>query len=82
MGAARLLIPCGFEQAEKKGAPAYLGAGVMGRPVYKKMGFLQVGELMEFDLRPFGVEKTSVMAKMAYIPSNGEEGTEKDANQY
>ena len=81
-GAARLLIQWGIEQAEKQGAPAYLEAGVMGRPIYEKMGFRQVGELMELDLRPFGVETTFVMAKMAYIPSNGEEGSKKDANKY
>ena len=67
-GAARLLIQWGIEQAEKKGVPAYLEAGVMGRPVYEKMGFRQVGELMNLDLRPFEVEATFVMAKMAYIP--------------
>lgn len=72
-GAARLLIQWGIEQAEKSGVPAYLETGVMGRLIYEKMGFNQVGELMGLDLRLFGVETTFVMAKMAYIPSNGEE---------
>ena len=71
-GAARLLIQWGIEQAEKRGAPAYLEAGVLGRPVYEKMGFWQVGELMELNLRPFGVEATFVMAKMAYLPNSRE----------
>ena len=66
-GAARLLIQWGIERAEETGASAYLEAGVMGRPIYEKMGFRQVGELMELDLRPFGVETTFVMAKMAYF---------------
>ena len=66
-GAARLLLQWGIERAEETGAPAYLEAGVMGKPIYEKMGFRQVGELMELDLRPFGVETTFVMAKMAYF---------------
>lgn len=72
-GAARLLIQWGIEQAKERGAPAYLEAGFLGRPIYEKMGFEQVGELMELNLSPFGVEATFVMAKMAYLPKNGEQ---------
>lgn len=72
-GAARLLVQWGIDQVKKTGAPAYLEAGVMGTPIYEKMGFRQVGELMRLDLRPFGVETTFVMAKMAYLPCSGEE---------
>ena len=72
-GAARLLIQWGIEQAEKTGAPAYLEAGVMGRPIYEKMGFQQVGELMELDLGPFGVEAVFAMARMVYHPDRADQ---------
>ena len=71
-GAAQLLIRWGMEQAERTGSSAYLEAGVLGKPIYDKMGFRQVGELMELDLRPFGVDSSFVMAKMAYHPGQGE----------
>ena len=75
-GAARLLVEWGIEQAMKTGAPAYLEAGVMGMPIYEKMGFRQVGELMELDLGRFGLESTFVMAKMAYLVDRGEPSSE------
>ena len=81
-GAARLLIQWGIEQAERKGVPAYLEAGVMGKPIYEKIGFRQVGELMELDLRPFGVETTFVMAKMAYFPTCGGVSSEEDSTVF
>ena len=65
-GAARLLIQWGIEQAEKWKVPAYLEAGVMGRPIYEKMGFRQVGELAEVDLKPFGVDTTFILVRMVY----------------
>ena len=65
-GAARLLIQWGIERAKKTGASAYLEAGVMGRPIYEKMGFQQVGEVVEFDLGPFGVEAVFAIARMVY----------------
>ena len=72
-GAARLLVQWGVERAERTGQPACLEAGVMGRPIYEKMGFRQVGELMELDLGSYGVEGSFVMAKMAYWPGGGEQ---------
>ena len=75
-----MLTQWGIQQAEKTGAPAYLEAGAMGKPIYEKIGFQQVGELMELDLRPFDVEATFVMAKMAYIPSRGKQSPEKNFN--
>ncbi|KAJ5611267.1 hypothetical protein N7510_007986 [Penicillium lagena] len=68
-GAAKMLIRWGIEQAERDGVPAYLEAGVMGRPVYEKLGFKQVGELLEVDLRRHGIQSTFVMCKMAYFPA-------------
>ena len=67
-GAARLLIQWGIEQAERTGAPAYLEAGVMGRPIYEKMGFQQFGELVELDLGTYGVQATFALARMVYHP--------------
>lgn len=81
-GTARLLVQWGIEQAEKNRAPAYLEAGAMGQPIYEKMGFRQVGELMELDLRPFGVETTFVMAKMAYMPIHGEKSLNQDTDNF
>lgn len=79
MGAARRLIQWRIEEAEKKGAPAYLEAGVMARPIHEKMGFRQVGELMELDLRPYSVRATFVMARMAYMTSHGDECSKTNA---
>lgn len=65
-GAARLLVQWGIDQAIETGVPAYLEAGVMGRPIYEKMGFRQVGEVTGLDLRPYGVDATFAMTRMAY----------------
>ncbi|KAL1601664.1 hypothetical protein SLS60_006579 [Paraconiothyrium brasiliense] len=67
-GAAGMLIKWGIEQAERDGVPAYLEAGVMGRPVYERYGFVQVGELLEVDLKQGGGEGVFVMCKMGYFP--------------
>ena len=72
-GAARLLVQWGIEQAEKTGAPAFLEAGVMGRPIYEKMGFQQVGKLVELDLGPFGVEAAFAIARMVYRPDRADQ---------
>ncbi|KAF9732060.1 acetyltransferase [Paraphaeosphaeria minitans] len=40
-GAAGMLIRWGIEQADKGGVPAYLEAGIMGRPIHKGYGFVQ-----------------------------------------
>ncbi|KAJ4305728.1 hypothetical protein N0V90_001259 [Kalmusia sp. IMI 367209] len=78
-GAAGLLVKWGIEQAEKDGVPAYLEAGVMGRPIYERYGFVQVGELLEVDLSAFGIEGNLsefgmgvviVMWTMAYFPKS------------
>lgn len=74
-GAARLLVQWGIDRAERMGFPAYLEAGVMGMPIYEKMGFRRVGELMELDLRAFGVEGMFGMAKMVYVPHSKGEGS-------
>ncbi|KAJ4363918.1 hypothetical protein N0V83_009371 [Neocucurbitaria cava] len=67
-GAAGLLIRWGIEQAEKDGVPAYLEAGVMGRPIYERYGFVQVGDLLDVDLKEFGINAVFSMCKMAYFP--------------
>lgn len=72
-GAAGMLIRWGIEQAEKDGVPAYLEAGVMGRPIYERYGFVQVGELLEVNMAAGGGEGVFVMCKMGYFP-NGSGG--------
>ena len=69
-GAAGMLIRWGIEQAEKEGVPAYLEAGVKGKPVYERLGFKQVGDLLEVDLREYGTQIPIVMCKMAYFPQD------------
>lgn len=76
-GAAGLLIRWGIEQAERCRVPAYLEAGVAGRPIYERYGFVQMGDLLEVDLREFDVDAIFEMSKMAYFPrSVGEAGGE------
>jgi GNAT superfamily N-acetyltransferase len=72
-GAAGMLIRWGIEQAERTGAgvPAYLEAGVMGRPIYERFGFVQVGELLEVDLEGCGGKGKFVMCTMAHFPGDG-----------
>ena len=67
-GAAGLLITWGIEQAEKDRVPAYLEAGVMGRPIYERYGFVQIGDILDVDLKDFGVNTVFKMCKMAYYP--------------
>ncbi|RDW68676.1 hypothetical protein BP5796_09333 [Coleophoma crateriformis] len=76
-GAAGLLIRWGIEQAEKHHVPAYLEAGVMGRPIYERFGFVQRGDLLEMDLKEFDVDMKFIMCKMAYVPQTiAKEGIE------
>ncbi|EPE33358.1 Acyl-CoA N-acyltransferases (Nat) [Glarea lozoyensis ATCC 20868] len=74
-GAAGKLVQWGIEQAEASKTRAYLEAGVMGRPVYERFGFEQVGELLEVDCRGFGVKMSMAMCKMVYVPKSFEEGS-------
>jgi GNAT superfamily N-acetyltransferase len=69
-GAAGILIRWGMEQAERDGVPAYLEAGVMGKPIYERYGFVQVGELLEVDLKEGGGEGVFVICKMGYFPQD------------
>jgi GNAT superfamily N-acetyltransferase len=67
-GGAGLLIKWGIEQAEKDQIPAYLEAGVMGRPIYERYGFVQIGDLLKVGLKEFGVDMSFTMCKMGYFP--------------
>jgi GNAT superfamily N-acetyltransferase len=67
-GAAGMLIKWGIEQAERDQVPAYLEAGVMGKPIYERYGFVQKGDLLEVDLNKGGMDTVFVMCKMAYFP--------------
>jgi GNAT superfamily N-acetyltransferase len=76
-GAAGLLIKWGIAQAEKDQIPAYLEAGVMGRPIYERCGFVQIGDLLQVELKEFGVDMSFTMCKMGYFPLTiDEEGAE------
>lgn len=67
-GAAGMLIQYGVEMAKEQGVPAYLEAGVLGKPIYEKFGFREVAGPMDIDLRPFGIDVDFPMARMAFIP--------------
>lgn len=66
-GAAGMLITWGAKQAEAEGVPAYLEASVLGKPVYIKYGFKEVGEASRYDLRPHGSDLIFVIAHMAKL---------------
>lgn len=66
-GAAGLLIDWGVQLSTTHGVPVYLEAGALGRPVYEKHGFRQIGDLVTLDLRPFGVEMDFVLARMGFL---------------
>lgn len=71
-----MLIRWGIEQAERDGVPVYLEAGIMGKPVYERFGFTQVGDLLEVDLKAGGGQGVFVMCKMGYFPQRkGAENT-------
>lgn len=66
-GAAGMLINWGVEKARVDGISAYLEAGTIGRPIYEKHGFQEIGEPMLLDLRPYGVDMDFAMAKMGVL---------------
>ena len=65
-GAAGLLIEWGIQQSVADGVTAYLEAGVMGKPIYEKYGFRQVGEVLKIDLEKYGGTGEFLMANMEY----------------
>ena len=69
-GAAKLLINWGVQRAREDGVPAYLEASPAGKPIYEKYGFREVGEAVAWDMRPHGIDRVVLIAKMAYFPEN------------
>lgn len=67
-GAAGMLIDWGVEKARADGIPAYLEAGVMGKPIYEKFGFKEIADDLVLDLRPYGVDMDIAMALMGVTP--------------
>jgi hypothetical protein len=67
-GAAALLIQWGLAKAAENNVPAYLEAGVAGRPIYERYGFEQVGELRELDLAAYGMDAKFELTNMRYVP--------------
>lgn len=72
-GAARMLVQWGLDRAEEMRVPAYLEAGVNGKPVYEKMGFGDVGGELVVDLGKGGGEGKVAMALMGWFPRTWEE---------
>ena len=70
-GAAACLIRWGLAKATRHNVPAYLEAGVAGRPIYERFGFKQVGELRELDLLAYGMDAKFELTNMRFI-SRGE----------
>lgn len=68
-----MLIDWGVQKAREDKVPAFLEASSQGKPVYERCGFRQVGELVPWDMRPYGIDVVFNIAKMALLP----EGTEK-----
>jgi GNAT superfamily N-acetyltransferase len=69
-GAAGLIMKWGVEKADSSQVPAYLEAGVMGKPIYERYAFVQTGDPLEVDLRTYGVDMGISMCKMVYWPQN------------
>ena len=63
-----MLISYGVERAREDGVPAYLEATASGMPVYQRCGFRQVGDVVPWDMRPYGIDLMFNLAKMAYFP--------------
>jgi hypothetical protein len=40
----------------------------MGRPIYWRYGFVQVGDLLKVELKEFGVDMSFTMCQMGYFP--------------
>jgi hypothetical protein len=72
-GAAGLLMKWGVEQSEITQAPVYLEAGVMGKPIYERYDFVEMGDPIVADLRKYGVDMTLSMCKMVYLPQTVDE---------
>jgi hypothetical protein len=53
------LVKYGLDKADQEGKVVYLSASPMGKPVYAKQGFEEVGR-MEVDLTQFGGEGSHV----------------------
>lgn len=74
-GAAGLLVRWGMERSRESGVPAYLEAGVQGKPVYEHFGFVPVGEERRVGLEGLGAVpgglKEFVMVNMKWDPSRG-----------
>ncbi|KAH6676634.1 hypothetical protein B0J14DRAFT_358209 [Halenospora varia] len=65
-GIGASLIQYGLEKADKEGVPCYLTASPMGAPLYKKVGFEEVGRV-EVELEQFGGEKGVKHVHLAMI---------------
>lgn len=62
-GAGTQLVQWGLEQAAAGGEPAYLEAGNNGRPLYKKLGFEEIGQI---DLTEVGMGRVTMLSHMKW----------------
>lgn len=74
-GAAGLLIDWGIQQARNCNSFIGLEASRMGQPIYSRHGFHQLGDWLEYDCRPYGIEGEFALARMFISP------TAKEANR-
>jgi len=77
-----MLINVGLEEADKAGLDAYLDATKTGKPLYERMGFVEVKET-SLDLAQFNIEgvngKTTVWS-MLRKSKDGRASQNGDAN--
>ncbi|KAF2674879.1 acyl-CoA N-acyltransferase [Microthyrium microscopicum] len=66
-GVGRLLMQWGMDKADKLGLENYLEASQAGKKLYESCGFRAIKE-MQFDMRPWGVERTAIHAVMFRQP--------------
>lgn len=69
-GAASLLVQWGVQRAREDGVPAYLESPPAGRALYETCGFEQVGDLVSWDCRPYGIDLVFEIARMARFPDS------------
>lgn len=64
-GAGTKLVQWGCDKAAADGVPAYLEAGPMGKPLYAKLGFKEIG-VLHVDSKPWGMDRDVVLSQMEW----------------
>ena len=63
-----MLVKWGCDKADQHGIISCVQASEAGERLYRKHGF-EIKKLVEFDLRPYGVEETALRRGMIREPS-------------